>query len=263
MKTPVIIPVSGKTNVKIVVEQLEKLIQDGYWEPETRIWSESELCGKFNVGRSTVREAINMLKAKNLVYIVPGLGTFVSKPSEIDSNFIMKHMPDPKSGEGLLNILELRIGLEPINAALAAKRGTRSQIDAIRKSIDDRRTLDTESADAFARNDMGFHMLVAQAANNPIVMNVMNMAVNYFLTQQILTSHSVSRRRKAQNFHEQILNAIETRQPVLAERVMREHVEEGYAHVQSLVSMSKSVSGRRTARDIDAGAARSIDATAR
>lgn len=251
MKTPVIIPILGKTNVKIVVEQLEKLIDDGYWEPETRIWSESELCAKFNVGRSTVREAINMLKAKNLVYVVPGLGTFVSKPSEMDNNFIVTHIPNPKSEEDLRSIMELRLGLEPINAALAAKRGTPDQFEAMRKSLGDRQNFNADSPQSFARNDVDFHMLVAQASHNPVVLDVMNMAMNFFLEQQILTSHQVSRRLKAKNYHEQILNAMETHQTALAERVMREHMEETYEHVKSLITISKRVSGRMTARSGD------------
>lgn len=244
MQNPVIIPVTGKSNVRIVVEQLEQLIDSGYWEPETRIWSEAELCAQFNVGRSTVREAINMLKAKNMVYIVPGLGTFVSKPSEVDSNFVVTHIPDPKSEADLLNIMELRLGLEPVNAALAAKRASAGELEALRQSLEERKHLNAGSADDFARNDMEFHMRVARAAHNAVTLGVMDMVVNFLMAQQILTSHQTSRRLKAANFHEQIASAIAARQGTLAETVMREHMEETYENVLSLISISKRVSGR-------------------
>ncbi len=162
MKTPVIIPVSGKSNVEIVVEQLEKLIAENYWEPEDRIWSESEISAKFNVGRSTVREAVNMLKAKNLLYTVPGLGTFVSKAADVDDNFVLTRIPDPKSETDLGNIMELRLGLEPVNAAFAARRATPEDIAALRAAHAKLTAAMDAPTDAFAVADMEFHIRIAQ-----------------------------------------------------------------------------------------------------
>ena len=123
------------------------------------------------------------------------------------------HILDPKSGVDLLSIMELRLDLGPINAALAAKRATpeKSRFYACR----------TRSASAstscpnqvFAGNDIGFHMLLAQATHNLITLDIMNMATHFFLEQQSLISHQASRRRNPMKNYAQILAAVIAREP--------------------------------------------------
>ncbi len=249
MKTPHITPVSNRSNVAVVAEQLEQLIIDGFWEPEQRIWSEAELYSKFHVGRSTVREAVNMLKAKNLVYTLPGLGTYVSKSADVDSNFVLTHIPDPESANDLANIMELRLGIEPINANFAAKRATPDEIHMLRLSHEERQSIDLPDPQLFAHNDMEFHMIIAQAARNPVTLDVMHMVRSFFLKQQLITSHQVSRRKKSMEFHHHILDAIANRDSSTAEKLMRQHMEETYEHLESLIVISKRASQRLRARE--------------
>ncbi len=242
MKEPLIVPVVSKSNVLIVFEQLEKLIVDGFWNPEERILSEAELCGKFNVGRSTIREALNMLKAKNLIYTIPGLGTFVSRPERVDTVMLNAYIPNPKSESDLLNIMELRLSIEPLNAAFAARRATPEQLADMRRHHE--ALAASAEAEMFAESDNKFHLKVAEATGNPLVIEVMGMVSVFLEEQQIATSQQASRRNRAARYHEQILDAIAGGDEAKAEDAMREHMDDTYIYIKSLVNLSERQSGR-------------------
>lgn len=242
MKEPLIVPVVSKSNVLIVFEQLEKLITDGFWKPEEKILSEAELCGKFNVGRSTIREALNMLKAKNLIYTIPGLGTFISKPEKLDAVMLNTYIPDPKSENDLLNIMELRLSIEPLNAAFAARRATIEQLEEMRRYHEV--LAKSTGAGMFAESDNKFHLKVAEATGNPMVVEVMNMVSAFLEEQQIATSQQESRRARAAKYHEQIFDAIASRNEAKAEDAMREHMDDTYIYIKSIVNLSERQSGR-------------------
>ena len=242
MKDPLIIPLSGKTNVSIVFEKLEDLIANSFWKAEERILSEAELCTRFNVGRSTVREALNMLRAKNLIYTVPGLGTFVSSAGTADARRLATYIPDPRSKADLLNVVELRLSLEPMNAAFAARRATKAQIEEIRESQG--ALLRSPGSALFAESDLHFHMLIARATANPMLEDAMKMVKTFLLEQQILTSQEEWRRNQAGKFHGQILDALLRRDDAGAEDMMREHMDDTYLYIKSLIGAGERQSGR-------------------
>lgn len=58
---------------------LRRRIDDGTYQPGSRIPSEITLVQETGFARDTVRKAINLLIEENRIYIVRGLGTFVSR----------------------------------------------------------------------------------------------------------------------------------------------------------------------------------------
>lgn len=242
MKEPAIVPISSKTNVAIVFEQLEKLIRDGFWKEEEKLPSEFDLCERFNVGRSTIREALNVLKARELVYTVPGLGTFVNKRSGLDRLVLSAYIPNPKSEKDLLNVMELRLSVEPLSAAFAARRANKSQIREMER-LHDQLIRSTDPA-GFAERDMAFHMLLTRANANPLIENTMNVVKTFLLEQQILTSQEEWRRDKAGKFHAHILEAIRNHDEFAAEDIMREHMDDTYIYIKSIIDKSHNKSGR-------------------
>lgn len=65
-----------------LAEKIEEDISLGKYSPGDRIPSENELVRLFHIGRPTVRQAIDMLVRKRLLFRKRGAGTFVAKPLE-------------------------------------------------------------------------------------------------------------------------------------------------------------------------------------
>jgi molybdopterin/thiamine biosynthesis adenylyltransferase/DNA-binding transcriptional regulator YhcF (GntR family) len=78
-------PVVRSTLVRSVITRLVSLITKGTFKPGERLPSERQLAKKLEVGRSTIREALQSLSLMNLIDIQPGRGTFVK---EIDVNSV-------------------------------------------------------------------------------------------------------------------------------------------------------------------------------
>lgn len=257
-KEPDIVPLPGKTNVALVSEQLGSLIREGAWGPDEKLPSESELGRKFNVGRSTVREALNVLKTRELVYTVPGLGTFVNKRTVLDAVMLSLHIPDPASEKDLLNIMELRLALEPLCAALAARRAGAAQVREMERL--QKRLLACDDPRAFAELDIAFHMFLAESTGNPLFRNAMNLVRSFLQEQQILTSREEWRRNKAGKFHAQVIDSIRNHDEFAAEDVMREHMDDTYIYIKSIIDKSHNNSGRWRRRRERGDAGRAVPA---
>ena len=67
-----------------IVLRLEKAILEGVYPPGTHLLQD-ELCERFGVSRTPVRQALRDLQARNLVVLVPNRGATVRVPSRRDA----------------------------------------------------------------------------------------------------------------------------------------------------------------------------------
>jgi molybdopterin/thiamine biosynthesis adenylyltransferase/DNA-binding transcriptional regulator YhcF (GntR family) len=84
-------PVVRSTLVQSVAARLVSLIAKGTFKPGDKLPSERQLAKKLQVGRSTIREALQSLALVNLVDMQPGRGTFV-KEIDMDSVAYIEEM---------------------------------------------------------------------------------------------------------------------------------------------------------------------------
>lgn len=68
---------------------LQREIQVGAWRANVAIPSEHELCQKFDVSRTVVRQALGELASKGLLYRIKGKGTFVA-PAKLQERFVQR-----------------------------------------------------------------------------------------------------------------------------------------------------------------------------
>jgi GntR family transcriptional regulator len=89
---------------------LRQQIEEGYWQPHESIPSERELEKLYDVSRTTVRQALNLLVVKNLLYRSHGKGTFVARPKLKYSLQLLSSFSDElrmrglEPGQKLLNL---------------------------------------------------------------------------------------------------------------------------------------------------------------
>ncbi|MEV0717509.1 FadR/GntR family transcriptional regulator [Asanoa sp. NPDC050611] len=154
-----------------LADRLREQVLAGTFAPGDRLPTEPELCALYGVSRSTVREALRVLSSQHLVTTVRGVagGTFVVRPephqisSYLQASFSL--LTASRSGS-VGDLLEVRDMLEVPAAGLAARRRTADDLEVLRQSLFDPRTVDAEHVFEANRN---FHVCLLRAAGNPML----------------------------------------------------------------------------------------------
>jgi len=147
-----------------VSEQLRRSIQAGEITPGTQLPSEARLTESFGVSRTVIREAIAALRADRLVEARQGAGVFVLEPQPPEA--VPFQNLDYERVSSVIELLELRTGVEVEAAGLAALRRSPQQEEAIINCH--RQVLAClESGQSTSEADFALHLAIADAANNP------------------------------------------------------------------------------------------------
>lgn len=146
-----------------LVRALTQRISEGELKPGDRLPTEHELIEAFAVSRTVVREAISSLKATGLVTTQQGVGAFVREPPPVPLHTSAANLD---LLQDVIQVLELRIGVEVEAVALAAQRSRPRHIEAMREAIG-RMGAAIEADDDTVEPDLAFHRLIAEATGNP------------------------------------------------------------------------------------------------
>ena len=96
------------TPLYLQLEQvLERAIYEGEYKVGDKLPSESELCHKYQVSRITVRQALNLLTGKGLIFSAHGKGSFVKRPDlgqELDKIVSFRRVLEQKGLKGMTRI---------------------------------------------------------------------------------------------------------------------------------------------------------------
>ena len=114
-----------------VADQINQVIIDQNINAGEKLPNEFELAARLNVGRGTIREAVKLLVARNCLEIRRGKGTFVvEKPGQIEDPLGFAYVKDKITLA--VDLMELRLQLEPWVAQLAAQRIEETEKDTLR-----------------------------------------------------------------------------------------------------------------------------------
>ena len=69
----------SKSLVNITINKILNMIKDQKMQPNDKLPTVEELANNFSVGRSTIREALKVLSAQNIIVVKQGAGTFISE----------------------------------------------------------------------------------------------------------------------------------------------------------------------------------------
>jgi GntR family transcriptional regulator, transcriptional repressor for pyruvate dehydrogenase complex len=159
-------PVSRATLPQEIVKALTDLIMKRVWKPGDLIPSEKELAIRFQVGRSTIREAVKSLVVLGVLEARAGEGSFVREPtSELLSGGFRWGL---LLSEGNLDdFVDVRVLIEVECARRAAANRTDDLVSQLDATIEDMRSEPMDHG-AFMDSDTRFHLGIAHAARNPI-----------------------------------------------------------------------------------------------
>jgi len=166
--TPLPVLDSGRNLTRTMLDTLGKAIVTGRYD-DRPFPTEAEIAKAHGVSRSVTREALKMLTAKGLVSARPRQGTMV-RPTVHWNLFdvdVLRWTLDRKfSIELLIHFNQLRLGIEPEAAALAARLHDAGQMRAIRAGLHRMQAAEAGEDDALDA-DIAFHVAILRAARNP------------------------------------------------------------------------------------------------
>lgn len=218
---------AGKPLTATVEERIIQIIKEGDLRPGDRLENEHDLARRLGVGRGTVREAIKGLVSRNVLTVRQGSGTFVSHRHGVPNDPLGLTLLK-QDRQLALELLEVRLILEPEIAALAATRATDgdlrrivSQCDRVEKLI--------LAEEEYQQEDVEFHRRIAQASRNRVTSTLVpvihsSSSLNIDLTHNELRENTV-------RYHRALAEALRRRDPLGARYAMVQHLAENRRYI--------------------------------
>jgi DNA-binding GntR family transcriptional regulator len=191
-----------------VVARLRDLIIHGDLPPNDRL-GEREICERFDISRTPLREALKVLAAEGLVELLPHRGARVASLTRAD----VQHM------------FEVMASLEALSGELAAVRITEAQL----AEIDE---LHAGMVDAYRRRDLpvyfdrnqAIHERIIFASGNPVLREVYQGLSARIRRARYAANTSEERWAAAVREHEAMLAALHARDAAGLAEILREHL---------------------------------------
>jgi GntR family transcriptional repressor for pyruvate dehydrogenase complex len=195
----------------------------GHWAAGEKIPPERVLSQKLGVGRASLREALKALEIMGMIETRLGEGTFVCGRSEFFARPLLWAITGSDISDAR-ELVEARKLIEVELAGLAAERATQEDLGKIREMLDlMEASLDDPAR--FLEADVQFHLAVAEAGHNSILLNsillirnVMRQWVGAALTDEGVAAEAFEQ-------HKRIFLAIAKRRSEQARRCMDTHLE--------------------------------------
>ena len=218
-------PVSRTTLSEQVAMQLASELEAKRWGPGEKLPSEAELCKVFNVGRSTLREALKSLSFIGLIRMRAGGGSFVAEqPSRYVEGPLLLAKGFLNTEKEVNDLCEARLLIETELAALCAQRATLQDFRVLEKIVRDMKSAIEEGTAAVGDLDLDFHMAVAAAGGND-VLGALLKHIQEALHELIAKSlHLPAGMELAYQQHRTLLEALKQRNPSVARKAMRTHL---------------------------------------
>lgn len=204
-------PVLGSEDRALAIrEQLRDAIIDRRLAPGTKL-NEAEVGALFDVSRTVVRAALQMLSFEGLVRAERNRGAFVANPSPAEAR----------------QVFDSRRLIEPALALAAAERLGPTDVAAFRRSLAEESRLMDERGSAARRAEIRasgeFHLVLARAADNAILQRFMEeLVARSSLVIALYGRTGASSCGHGE--HRAILDALEARDGVAAGRLLVQHI---------------------------------------
>jgi len=217
---PISSPVS---RVDEAVNRLRDYIEKGSLPAGERLPSEKELVEQLQISRNVLREAIGRLETMGLVVVRRGLGTFVGDRNTLSMTTKLIRSALAVSPRDVAKVAELRGAIE----CEAARRAAVLATDADFAALEQLYTAMQSSQDHVEsmRRDLDFHLKIIEIADNPLMRNVVEVLEEFIYVSMIQTLPASRREKLPGDLNRDILTGLRTRNPDLAEKAMRQHMD--------------------------------------
>jgi DNA-binding GntR family transcriptional regulator len=193
-----------------VLDRIRAKIVNGEFMPGDLL-AETRLAEQLDVSRTPIREAFKQLKIEGLIEIRPRVGTFVRKPTQRE----------------VIELFQLKESLEGLAANLLTRRGHTEDLELLIDNVQkEKDAVAAGDRQAYSELVHHFHTTLVRGADNQKLSVHYDLLMNQLAYQQIVqqTIRLPGRLEDSLSEHEKIVNAIQMKDPLMAELIARRHV---------------------------------------
>lgn len=154
-----------------IEDELMKYILQKPVEVGEKIPNEFDLAEMFQVGRSTIREAVKGLVSRGILEIRRGSGTYVISTISVENDPLGLGELEDKYKMSL-ELFEIRLIIEPEIAALASQKATKEERRKLMELCDETEQLYRQGLNHIQK-DIEFHNYIAACSKNRVVERLM------------------------------------------------------------------------------------------
>jgi len=215
-----------------IVDQIKEVISSGKLRPGDALPPERELMQIFNVGRPTLREALNSLATMGYLETAHRQRTKVKSlvPNDIIEPLRLMLQEDIRAA---IQLVESRAIVETANAELAAARASEEDIVKLEDCIEDMRNKLTNDS-ALLEGDADFHLAIADATHNRIQTHLM-FSIYDLLKEKVSICYHGDQAEMIFQQHCKIVEAIKAKDARKAREAMKVHLEFVRKQINELV----------------------------
>ena len=208
--------------------QLRQYLEEKHLGPNDRIGTEQELADEFGVSRPTLREALRLLSASQLIRVERGRsgGIFVARtPSEGMSRSLSDTigLMLATNNVSLDQLLDARLTLEVPIAGRAAVHADDAAIRRLEEAVVAAEAHEPGSP-PFSEADTRFHQTLAEASGNELLRGLTAWILEVLQPTLIEAVGAHTEAEQILDQHRAILRAVRRHQRPAAERAMAAHI---------------------------------------
>jgi len=213
-----------ETLAEQVADAIAKLIETEQLAPGDSLPSTVKLAENFGVSRPVIREALKTLEGREVLTISNGRTAMV-KPITSDGlrNFFAHAIALDR--QSLIELLEVRNGLEVRSAALAAINATEADIADLEKTLIRMRQCLSDPT-SYTELDVGFHTQIAAATKNKLMFLLIESirdALANTIQEGLRSRFNSEQFERVQELHELVFDSIKSRDHTRAAEAMMKH----------------------------------------
>lgn len=207
-----------------IAETIREYIMKGNIKPGERL-TEPKLSAMLGISRTPIREALRLLESEGFIDIFPRRGAVVSDitPQDVDEIFTIK------------------IKLESLAARLAGEYMTDGDIKKLIE-INDKIAKNAESKNAVSliKFNVDFHNFYIEKCNNTRLIKIIEGLNKQFKRSTVYSFTEIGRIRKVIEEHGRIIEAFIQRDPGKIEKMVEQHVQNGWDFIKSKITQKTS-----------------------
>lgn len=210
-----------------VARDLATYIVDQRLVEGTPLPAEKDMVESLGVGRNTLREALRLLETRGAIRIRsgPGGGPIVRRPRPSDLGESLS-MILQFEGATFREVIEARSWLEPLVARNAATRITKTAVAALREVNSMIAAAADMDGGSFPDLNQRFHSIIAENCGNIVLWSFADTLLSIGHGDVVGITYASRQIAAIVEAHEEIITALDAKDPDAAEEAMRAHVEE-------------------------------------